>query len=337
MLAEDVSRRLGFESSDSRATARHRLDVVAVLVSLSTVPEFWLLPDKLRDDILPLTKPASALLAELSASESELATNFEPELCTDVDREMLLRFRLDYASTVKRMVSGQYKRDVRVIRSRLIFNQKLSHEQLLRTVEEAARCRQLREQWLSLQSELKEHLGWRYRDRATDFDACIAATTAFEQLLSTLKPLGLVRDAMLEHGALHDLELSAAGLKQQLERLESCESIILPNSSAAWMRMAGPDSIRVLLPASSQLRSSFEQFERLLEGLMPFCWTPPQNWQSWKAAIEAGKSAIALDETMAGVAGSLEFKFGKRFREWDTDWTEIKAALEWTSRLGKHI
>ena len=304
------------------------LDVSKRIVELQTVPAPWLRPNAIDDATLPLVKEAEQLLEELTIVESQLFANFDEAIMQDVDREMLLRFRLDYGGFLKRILSGAYKRDVRLVRSHQRDPGKLDHAAVSNAVELAIRCSQLRDEWSALEPQLSDLLGSRFRQRATDWEAVKQDAERLSVLLLEVDVDSPARIVFLDSVALSSLDAQHRELTDALKELEMLERQII--SSAGGREFPG---LRDSLPMIEALAPSLDRLTSILSGITRDLRQPPADWLAIKSALDAGERVVDADATMLNEQAKLTQEFGQRFRAWDSDWADILSALDWTARL----
>ncbi len=324
----ELQRLLDMPHEQMRSELTSLLEVAKRISKLGVIPELWLAPGVLETQVLPTIQVGRALLENLSAVESKLFPAFEAGLLEAVDREMVVRFRIDYGSWLKRL-GGQYKRDNRLVRSMRIDGQKLSHQQLEMAVFDADRCNQLRTGWEELTGTLQTLLGLRFEGRETDWDAVkIAAETAQGVLLS-LNPDGPARTVLLDNNVGQEVDRLAERASLNLDSLAAAETALRAEIdeqpfSEDLQRLA--DLCRQLLPSMDHLAN----LQSRLEGSFT---SAPEDWQELYSALMSGHRALELEVDLDSKEPDLIALFGSRFVSWDTDWGDVERAIQWTEAL----
>lgn len=329
--AGSTSELLGQEPPATLAEVEHSLTLTKRILALEPVPERWLIARE-TDALERESANARALLDEITQAEERLHERYSDSLTDLVDEDMLVRYRTDHQSIWRRVLSGAFRRDQRVLRGQLKTPADLLLDEALAAVEQALEVQRLRDRWHGTADELADALGGRFQDRETDWDRVSADLSEAPSLAAEWRSDSSVLRELLAAGAdgrrRQDLAQSLPRLSDAADRFRRAgEDLGDARLTAPERELAS--AADALAPALEPLRrfssATAEIYQRLVR--------PITHYQQLTEMIEDGVRLMRLTDEDDGLAPGLSADFGSHFRRESTDWSEVGNALDWTDRF----
>ena len=302
--------------------------LTARILTLEPAPEPWLaVPaiDALERD----AGDARALLERLSNDEERLAEDFSDALVELVDEEMLIRYRTDHQSFLRRFLEA-YRDDQRAVRGQLKNPRKLSIGESLAAVEFALEVKRQRERWNEMEARLREPLGVRFRGRETDWGRVLSDLAVLRDILADWRSDTAVLRELLAIEAVGDrrqaLESASQPLKDALIRYRRAADVIGHETLMASnleVSKAGDAAQRALGP--------LRRVREATAGMYSTLGTAPAGFDALIQLVKDGVRLMAMTEEDERLAPALAEDFGDFFEPQGTDWGAVSNALDWTA------
>lgn len=276
--------------------------------------------------ILLKARTARDLVHVLSAAEKPLLAEYSAELVPAVSHEMLVRFRTDHRSFFNRM-GGQYRRDQRLLKGTRKSPKKLSIDDATSIVEAALNVQTLRAKWATLSNLLPSWLGRRFLGLETDWSAVEADLSGLDTLLRDLNLNSGLARCLSDSDTAKALHSSTEQVISTLTILEILERTLLGDDRlpADTDRI---DSVRLL---SDEAFTSLDQLAAVFGRLRPHLVRPLQSVEDMAKPLAMGTRLAGIERSGAERADELKAEFGDRYDGFNTDWSDVLSALEWTS------
>jgi very-short-patch-repair endonuclease/DNA polymerase III delta prime subunit len=329
--ARSTSELLGQEPQATLGEVERSLSLAKRILALEPVPERWLIASE-AEALERQSANARALLDELTQAEERLHERYSDSLTNLVNEDMLIRYRTDHQSLWRRMLSGTFRRDQRVLRGQLKTPAQLSLDDALAAVEQALEVRHLREGWQGTAEELADALGKRFKDKETDWGGVSADLSEASSLTAEW------------HGdtsALRELLAAGAdgrrrqGLAQSLPQLsDAADRFRRAGEDLGDTRLTAPDRelaavadtlARALEPLRCVGSATSEMYQRLVR--------PIAHYHQLTEIIEDGVQLLKATDEDERLAPDLSADFGSHFERENTDWSEVGRALDWMDRF----
>lgn len=322
---------LGQEPPATLAEIERTLTLAKRTLALDPVPERWLVAREasaLERD----SANAHALLDELSQAEDRLHERYSDSLVDLVDEDMLIRYRTDHQSLWRRMLSGAFRRDQRVLRGQLKSPAKLTLGEALAALEQALEVQRLRDRWRRTAEQLTDTLGSRFAGEETDWDRVSADLSEARALSAEWTSDSSMLRELLSAEADEQSRRALATFLPQLS--DAADRFRQAGEDLSGARLTEPDRelssmASTLAPALEPLRrvgdKTSEMYQRLVR--------PIAHYHQLTEIIEDGVQLMRLTEEDDDLAPSLAADFGSHFEREITDWSEVGQALDWTEQL----
>ena len=321
-LAEEGLHTLGHLEQASALATR--------ILHLEPVPEQWLTFPAIAE-LERETAEARKTLERLVDNEAQLNEKFSSTLVELVDEQMLVRYRTDHQSFLRRF-RGAYRSDQRTLRGQLRTPRKLSFEESLADVELAVEVKHQRKNWQDMELHLRESLGSRFRGRETDWKHTFSDLAAVRDILTDSRGGPNVQRELLAAESVGDrrraLDLANHTLRDDLARYRLAvdaldhKPLLAPSLEVA---QTGDVVRRSLVP----LRRVSETTVGIYRNLA----TPLANFDELNQLIHSGAKLNAVVDEDQRLAPSLAQDFGAFFQREETDWKAVSAALDWTAKF----
>ena len=320
--------------SDSPSTSwpesSRMMDFARQLGDVATVPDAWTDLDHLAE-VRRLTGAARAAHQALNRAETKFYESYDPELVDSVDREMLVRFRIDHQSGLRRHVLGRaaYKRDLRLLRGHARVPGRMVVAGWLSVVERAIEIQSLRRDWEAAYAAIEPHIGSDARSRETDWTQIEVHIDRLEGLLQSwpwqqdrLLRLLTSRADLQE---LHDAEQAAqAGLQSLNASSQNLQSDRLDLSQI------GPEGI---LATIQQALAPIARLEEAMRSVIAELTNVPADWLAFSSLIDDLARLQDIQEDEGAAQDDLRRSFGEWFCGRDTDWDGVMDAIQWCQGL----
>ncbi len=308
------------------ATARELSEAVQLaerLVRLYPAPPAWLdaaQEEQAQRDVARLEHH----ITSLREAETRFPQEFEVRLVEIVNRDMRDRYRTDYQSWWRRL-GGSWRRDQRTLRAELRDPRKLSLDESRQAVERAFKVNELRRKWAAAEPGHRERLGARLQGLETDL----------EQLAKDLEETIALRRGGIGARALRRL-LTEEDSHVELQEAVAAGHGALTRLASAVEEIERPDLIEGALPLTALItraQRALPPLEALADAtgdLAGRCHQPPKDIQALEGLVDDMVRLEEIEREDEELGPGLKADFGVRFAGADTDWSAVKAAIEWT-------
>ena len=327
-IAKAIAAPLAEPSLHTLAQLDRALDLTARILGLEPAPEHWLTIPAI-DVMERELGVVCALLEQLGSDEVRLESAFSDELVDLVNEEMLVRYRTDHQSFLRRFW-GAYRRDQRTVRGQLKIPRKLSAVESLAAVELAVEVKRRREQWNEMEARLRELLGTRFRGRETDWERVLADLAALK---------GILADWHRETTVLREL-LATEAVSDRRQALESA-SRPLEDVLVRYRRAAEAIGHEPLTASNLEIAKTGEAVRRALgplhrvqeatAGMYRTFVAVPADFDALVQLVKEGVKLMAVTEEDEHLAPALAEDFGTFFERQATNWDTVLKALDWAA------
>ena len=324
---DELAAQFGIDSpSTSWQESSRVLDFASQLVGVAAVPDAWIDLDQLAE-VRRLSSAARKSHQALARAESEFFAAYDPELVDVVDKEMLVRFRIDHQSGIRRHLFGRatYQRDLRLLRGHARVPGRMDVAGWLSVVERALSIQSLRMDWEAAYSAVETYIGQHARSRETDWTQIEDLIERLERLLRSWpwRPDRL-RTLLRNHAdlqALHDPQQTA---QMKLEAVE--DSLGLLESDRLDLRQIGPGGILAVI---QQALAPLERLEKATRSVVRQLADTPSDWLAFSNLIDDLARLQGIEEYERASRDDLRRDFGEWFSGRDTDWDGVLRAIQW--------
>ena len=312
-----------------------RIRVAYEVATLSPFPDLWLSPRDSERIIFKLDK-ACDLIKNLKASEDSLLSEFEESILDSVDEGMLLRYRTDHQGglfgRLARLTSRDYRKDRNLLRGLKKTQSKMTFEEEWKSVQQVVEVSKLRKEWLEWGDQLRPVLGSRFQGRDTNWESVKAEVEAVGELLTHWQGrLSALTALLRDQDRVTNSQYKAQVVDQHLQQLRHLLDELAPEDSTSLI-----DDQHDLSDFADFLRRCTPVMDRLSQVV-----TEPRvsslrsigDLDALASLLEDGVRLQEIESEHEQASDDLASDFGQRFAGFDTDWTEIESALDWTGRL----
>ena len=323
----DLASRLGTDpQTASLAESLRLIDFSRQLIAASPVSESWTDPNHL-EKIGQLVGTAREAHLALDSAEKEFFGSFDPELVDAVDREMLVRFRSDHQSGVRRLLLGRsaYQSDIRLLRGHARTRDRLDVRTGLSVVDRAVEIRSLRQDWEEAYAAVEPHIGDHARSRETDWTHIEVQIHHMANLLRSWPwHQDDLRRLLADRSVIETLRGPQQAAQARLDSLQA--SLRRLGSEGMDLSEIGP--ARVLGTVQRGV-APLRRLETATSVLTQALVHAPPDWLAFGGLVEklARLQSIEADERAS--RESLRQDFGKWFRDRNTDWDAVIEAIQW--------
>ena len=330
--ANDLAAFMQAESPATLSEIAERIATAHRAAELSPVPE-RLLASGAMERVKAVVDDARYRAGELTEREHELFSDFEESLLDSVDQNMLVRYRTEHQSGLRRFFSGSYKRDRNLLRGMKVKPGKMSFEDERSAVELAVRVNNLQRDWESGENDRWELFGRLYERRNTDWDGVIEYVSSVWELIHSW----------------HGYPQYAATILTDRQRGLECgrraadADRLLRHTWALMVSMgmhgqaAGPSDSAVIPSELSDLLNqcapTLNRLKGVVEGPARVSLKRIDDLDALGSILEDGTNLRRMERDQESVADARRADFGARYAGFDTDWHEIRDALVWVDEL----
>ena len=337
-LAELTDKATGFSQLLGESTLLStlaELDKALILsehiLQLDLVPAGWLDVRDAEAVARELPK-VQKLLDELSAAEERLEEQYSESVLEYVDEDMLVRYRTDHQSGLRRFVSGAFRRDQRVLQGHRKTLGKITLSEALTGVEQVLTVQRLRERWRKTATELEVSLGQRFEGKATDWERVAEDLTMARSIVSRWNGSTSALGGLLAEGSgsrtRSDLVESRSNLLDAIAAFKEAGATINDGRFVSPSQKLETNAT-VLNYALGPLRRIAQSTETLYERLT----NPISGTGQLRDLLNYGIELMQARERYEQLESGLAEKFGSFFDGAETDWNAIESALDWVSRF----
>ena len=326
--AEEIGTLLGGAELRTLGQIVEASDLAKRVLALESVPEAWLASRALRD-IDQEIETARALVADLQQAEEELAESFSETLVDRVDEELVIRFRTDHQSFLRRLFGSAYRTDQRLLLGLTTSKGKLTVQEGLEAVESALDVQRQRRLWSETEESLQRQLSDRVRGRQTDWEGVEDDIFALRDIQSRWNQ---------GSDELHELLAEEAG-EAGRRRLAQSQAV-LEEAIEVYNRAAAQFEHEPLTDLDFQPTLGGELLDQALVPLFRLknCTAalysslsrPFSTWDELVESIGCGVKLTEVLEEDRRLAPKLSEDFGVYFDGMNTDWDVLNSALTWT-------
>lgn len=331
-VGEEVSNFLELKSPENWVTVLSLLELVATVARVSPVPDKWVEPQEAQA-VITILERARKAEEELDEGETQLFSECEPGVVDVVDHDMVVRYRTDHQSRLRRLFGSKYRSDWRAIQAFRHRPGTMPFQQQLRVVEQIVEVQRKRAAWDEVAAELAPVLQSRYLGRNTAWDSVLANVRDVQ---------GLVEGWVGDRAHLGELLTSvddaprARELAQELgQAVAVVENLVETALDAAlaqevWIGAVTLSSLRSLI---QDAMATAERIERATGSPRAASQQPIPDLRTLHELLTSGAQLVALEREHSEVRVALQADFGTRFKGFDTDWHDVLASLTWAENL----
>lgn len=316
---------LGLPAPKSRADAAPTFELATDIRRLAPIPGEWLDEGAVEWRIPQAVDETRQTLADLQGTEARLFSVWEESVLACATQDMLSRYRTDHQSWFARTLGKAFKADQRALRACMKTQAPLDLNAATKAISDALAVLFLRGQWAAHTSVLSAKLGSRFRGPSTDWAQVLTDLADTRDLLA--RPdhrafSALLRTSPADSGLVAAVD--AANLA--LTELREVELQLSPSSDAKG-------ATDQLVAAAAEALPGLRRMSETVSELEPQLLRPIHDVEVLAGLLDNELHLQAYEQELAALLPSLSADFGGRFNGWDTDWTEVDAALKWTERF----
>lgn len=289
-----------------------------------TILDAWLDRDR-EAEVDALVNEGAKNLKQLRTTEQSLFEVFDEAFVDQATRDLLVRFRTSHRGMLRHL-RGQYRADRRLVQGHCRSARRLSLDEATDAVDQALQVQDRRREWHDLEAQLASGLGRFFRGRDTDFGHVRELIDRARALRAELGRSAYVRQLFSSEERHDQLREIATSLDASLAQLRSLDDRLQPTAGQGRDKRPVDD----LSNACVELAPNLERLQQLSQEIAPHLKRPAHNIEELREATAGGAEADTLGEDMTEQSSRLERDFGTRFDGWNTDWSKIRDALEWT-------
>ena len=325
----ELSEQLEFEvPASSWPQVLRTLDLTRELLSLEVTPDDWGEANHLVK-VSRLVDAACRAQEVLDTAETDLFASYDRGLIDVIDNNMLVRYRTDHQSLLRRMLRGAYRRDQHLLRGYARTPDKLSLAEGLDVVQRVADARALRRDWALAYTAVEPLLGRYASQRATDWPRVKRQLDGAARLLrdwpgsqARLQTLLTNQEARQTLRDASDRATSTIqALETALKTLQSDRLDLDQTSPAAIMT--------VVRHAQRPLKFLVDHSQAVTRHLA----VPPDHWWGFCDLIDEAARLQTIKRREHDKRDALQNDFGAFFRDRETAWDDVLAALTWCTDL----
>ena len=314
------------ESLAARSTAMRGID---------PVPNNWLTSSG-RNEAATQVREGKEAVTGLEKVEALILAEFQPAALEAIDDGMIRRFRTDHQSMLKRIFGGSYRADRKTIRSLRRTTGSATFRQTLEAITDVAEYRERIANWDSMRERLASAMGGRMVGRRTDWDAVLREISLVDGFLTPAVP-GTVQfsrccEILVAPGLIDQLSALGTSLQQSIGTSSRLHSSQL-KANVSQRLSSGNLNLRDLTDQLEEAAGIAEGIEGVLESSIGAGRRAVPDVTSLHSLLQKGSAVRRLEEENSERRTYLQSGFGPRFHDFDTDWQEIEASLDWARQL----
>ena len=310
----------------SLAESLRTIDFACQLTAAAAVSEAWTDPNHLAE-VGRLSGAAREAHVALDSAEKDFFGSFDPELVDVVDREMLVRFRFDHQSGLRRLLlrRSAYQSDLRLLRGHARVPGRMNVDGWLAVVERAIEIQSLRQVWEEAYAAIEPHIGDHARSRETDWTQIEIQIHHLANLLRSWPwHQDELRRLLTDRSALQALRGPQQAARERLETLQA--SLQRLGSDRLDLSEVGPAGI---LGTVQQALVPLQRLETATRAVIQELAIAPADWLEFGALIDDLARLQSIEHEEHASRDSLRQDFGEWFRDRNTDWGGILDAIQW--------
>jgi very-short-patch-repair endonuclease len=335
--AKDLAQQLGLSWENLTTERVAHLSRLAVLCFSENKPEAaWFDPPTLRrvQEIVPKAKKD---FQENNLLRSQIMKAYDDRICSlDLD-EFIRRYNGPYRG-FSRLFRPAYHRDQKQLA--LLTREGRVPKTVVKDLIDARRAKMLQAEIDGYAGTLQGLLGHFYEGANTDFQRVEKAVEATSEILRILgfSPVPESLAKLASHGASVpqpvrwlgvELQESVSNWRKIVEELSPIIPVsMLPNSKLP----INDTPLTELAEWSDETGKQLSQLLALTGAVLQASKGEPVNYRQLLDDLRSAESVRKKEIEFINNRASLKAKFGNRFSEFDTDWKEILAVLEWTKK-----
>jgi very-short-patch-repair endonuclease len=313
---------------------RSLLETARAIISVNPVPTEWAVRggiERARDAAALAAHLASGLLA----AEQQLFDDYDRAIVDVLDHQWLVRYRTDHQSAFKRLFSGGFRRDQRLLRGFRKDASAPSLEAALEAVELTLRVQSLTANWESAQADFAMVLGRGFTGRSTsweDVERAIATVETTNRYWPTSSPK--YQANLSQEDRRPELGRVADALEREIESYQTdiaslCDSDIVAELQAG-RKLIGPlrTMLQGLVPVVDAAATGIDNVLAVLRNR-------PASVAEVRDALAWGSRVEELEVAAEANAKQLQDSFGQWFAGENTDWDAIGTHREWMLQFGE--
>jgi len=316
---------LGGLPSNSWEEVSYLMYVATQVVALCPVPEQWLTKPAAVTEELRRTR---RLAEELRTKQAEFGETCSKGLVSHVDAELAVRYRTDHQG-IFRWFRPQYWRDQRLIKGHLREPRRLSIQEALTYVDRALEIQSAQHGWSEQETCAADLLGGHFRGLDTDWDAAEGVLKSTEKLLSSWPgDFDYLSGILAEPNQVRGIRASYEAVSRGLG--EVSESIISLRDEASLKETHGVEALLKLVQVATPQQQTVDSAVRTF---LPSVTNHPATFPELAGVFANAARLIEVQEAFQSASSGLASLLRERFRGYDTDWQNVRDAIEWADHL----
>ena len=307
---------------------QEQVETAETIVRLNPVPQMWVQPGG-AEQAASRAASAGLLAAELHDMETDLFAIFEESILESVDQQMLIRYRTDHQGRVRRIFSGAYKRDRRLLRSYSLNPSGIDFQREMGLVQEAMDITRRRQEWVAKEPGFNNVLGHRYLGRDTNWDVLGVDVRQTEHLLASWEGADTPAELLTDPDKKNECRTRAAAVVAGVEGVRSLLR------ETAWLNEDRLDlsqftsAVSIGAPILTRLKQAVE--EPLKASIKPL-----DSLETLMSLLKDGVRLREIEMEQANKRDDLASDFGTRFAGIDTNWSGCERRVGMGSEAERH-
>ncbi|SEB45486.1 DUF4011 domain-containing protein [Paenibacillus sp. GP183] len=312
-----------------------------------TPTENWF-DEESTETLHQILKEGKTQVEEYVADKAKFSQKYDLELLQrDELKGMLDRFMKQYTS-IFHIFNKSYRQDQKVFKFYLKSGKKLKFDEMLQDVKLAARLNE-KQTWIKQEDEnLKRWLGKLYKGEETDWELLQSQIHQVDELCAFIKSNNLAKEkliGLLLHPNASDIEKTSKYLQELIAAQEQYQASKPELEKAIKTDVIDLNNAFVITLLNDILKKIIVNSDPILNTsntLRNFAVSPVfTGYKELKEDIFEILNFMGIRRDIENEMAHFSQAFGALFNGYETNWTDVLAALEWTKKLtdilGKHF
>ena len=322
--ANSLFQTLGGTLPQSMASIKDTTELARRLLDTRSAPHSWNDAAE-RKRIATLANESAEVSAAIRTTHAILYGDFEATVIDAADEAMLMRFRTDHQSLLRRTFGSSFRRDQRALQASLRSPRKLGLDEALNTVTAAVELERALSRWEDSEDFLSESLGERFNGLETDFDSVRHDL----ETLAWFAEFAPGSDDVIS--AVCDGQTSAS-IGDALTATEHATRRF--HESGAGIEIAeqrrSPMPIVEVVGHLAAVHGVISRVARTTASFHPALGTDAREFECLTSICGLGSDFQELTAAFEIETDNLYAVFGEHFAGERTNWSSVAAALDWT-------
>ncbi len=309
-----------------RSSIQELIDVAHQTSAIAPVPASWITGDT---DIGAMIDKAKEQASALIAAEKALTAKYDLQIINEVDREMLARYRTDHQSVVRRLLSGQFRKDQKVLQGHRVTPAKLSAQEGLALVQQIVNLHAAQGDWDIQSAKYQASLGHRFRGKDTDWAMLEQAFSSAQDMVARWPGTAQMLHSLLVDGeGVSELMERERRLSEKANALDNAMRLIA--GDALWSAYeTGKISIEEAAASLKTIIPILERIAPIIIQVVQKSLTHPNSINDIIEQIQIASRLRKIEHDAAQRESELVKKFEGKYSGFDTNWSKINADLQW--------